>query len=44
VINLVEPDVRRRPITMRDLRWAVAGLFLVATVAGLAFAIVGRMV
>lgn len=41
---MVEPEIQRRPITMRDLRWGAAALLLVVTVAGLAFAVVERMV
>jgi hypothetical protein len=44
VIGVIEPDAKRRPITMRDLRWGVAALLGVITIAGLAFAVVERLV
>jgi hypothetical protein len=44
VIGMVEPDMKRRPITLRDIRWSVAALFFVVTLAGLAYALMERIV
>jgi hypothetical protein len=44
VIGMVEPDMKRRPITLQDIRWSVAALLAVVTLAGLAFALMERIV
>jgi hypothetical protein len=41
---MVEPDMKRRPITLRDIRWSAAAALAVVTLAGLAFALMERIV
>ncbi len=38
-----EPQARRRPLVLRDVRWAILAVLLVLTLAGLAWDVVMRL-